>query len=61
MGRLAAEIVLKRINQEKEREQDAPAQVVIEPELIVRGTTCGIQIAKKAHASKEAPPAEVFP
>ena len=56
MGMLAAEIVLQRINQEKAEGQGAPAQVVIEPELIVRGTTCGIEIARKTHAAKEASP-----
>ena len=61
MGMMAAEIVLKRINREKEHEHGTPAQVVIDPELIVRGTTCGVEISRKPHPAKEVSPLEVFP
>jgi LacI family transcriptional regulator len=52
MGAMAAEIVLKQINRGKSDGEDAPAQVVVEPELIVRGTTCGMEIAKRSHAKE---------
>jgi LacI family transcriptional regulator len=61
MGMMAAEIVLKKINRGKDDEHSPPAQVVIEPELIVRGTTCGIEISRKPHPAKEGSPVEVFP
>jgi LacI family transcriptional regulator len=57
MGTMAAEIVLKRINRDNGEEHAAPTQVVVEPELIIRGTTCGIEINKRTFPVKELSPA----
>jgi LacI family transcriptional regulator len=49
MGRMAAESVLRQIVQTDEQAAEhAPAQIVIEPELIVRGTTAPIAQSKSA-------------
>jgi LacI family transcriptional regulator len=51
MGRMAAETVLRQIARVEEQSQ-VPAHIVIEPELIVRGTTTFVQASSAAELAK---------
>ena len=48
MGVIAAETILERINSSSSRERSYPKEIVVEPELIVRGTTMA-EAAKAVH------------
>jgi LacI family transcriptional regulator len=51
MGMMAAQIVLKRING-GDQGGEAHANVVVEPELVIRGTTCALEAAKRSQTAK---------
>jgi hypothetical protein len=61
MGMMAAQIVLKHISRpesdDNKASRKAGSEMVVAPELVVRGTTCAFKAAKrspaKAHASAE--------
>jgi DNA-binding LacI/PurR family transcriptional regulator len=42
MGRMAAQVVLRRIGRPDEKSDGEPFQLVVEPELIIRGTTAAV-------------------
>ena len=42
MGRMAAETLLRRISRPSEKSDAASPRITVEPELIVRGTTCAV-------------------
>jgi LacI family transcriptional regulator len=48
MGSMAAQDVLRHISQPGERPHSTSARLVVEPELIIRGTTCAVGRSKKA-------------
>jgi hypothetical protein len=42
MGRMAAQVILRRIGRPDEKFDGEPFQLVVEPELIIRGTTAAV-------------------
>ena len=52
MGTMAAEIVLRGLDRSNGESRQSSAHVVIEPELVIRGTTCPVREAKKSQPAK---------
>jgi DNA-binding LacI/PurR family transcriptional regulator len=51
MGRMAAQTVLRRISRPAEEANRPWDEIIVEPELIVRGTTAAVRQTRKATGS----------
>jgi DNA-binding LacI/PurR family transcriptional regulator len=50
MGEIAAQTILRRITQPAEENENAPTEVIVQPELIVRETTGTARLRSKSQS-----------